>query len=155
MKRIEEMSKVKVLNIPESAINALALYGYEIDNIAESELDGIFEKTGDLISEEEQRLIRLVVAMKALGISTQELDKAYAELVEQQKKYPHTKKLVKIVMSAKPGITGYWQVTGRSEVNFDKRIKMDADYVLKRSVSYDMYILLMTPWAMIAGKGAV
>lgn len=86
MKRIEEMSKVKVLNIPESAINALALYGYEIDNIAESELDGIFEKTGDLISEEEQRLIRLVVAMKALGISTQELDKAYAELVEQQKK---------------------------------------------------------------------
>ena len=77
------------------------------------------------------------------------------ELVEQQKKYPHTKKLVKIVLSAKPGVTGYWQVSGRSEVNFDKRIQMDADYVLKRSLFLDIYILLKSPWAMISGKGAV
>ena len=47
------------------------------------------------------------------------------ELSEQQKKYPHTRELVKIVLSAKPGITGMWQVSGRSEVNFDKRIQMD------------------------------
>src|SRR5690606_36507939 len=59
---------------------------YEIDNIAESDLDGVFEKTGELISEEEQRVIRLVVVMKALGISTKELNSAYAKLVEQQKK---------------------------------------------------------------------
>lgn len=77
------------------------------------------------------------------------------ELVEQQKKYPHTRKLVSIVLSAKPGITGYWQVSGRSEVNFDKRIKMDADYVLRKSIFYDVYIILKTPIAMLTGKGAV
>ncbi len=77
------------------------------------------------------------------------------ELVEQQRKYPHTKNLVKIVLSSRPGITGYWQVSGRSEVNFDKRIKLDADYVLKRSLMLDLFILLKSPWAMISGKGAV
>lgn len=77
------------------------------------------------------------------------------ELVEQQRKYPHTKNLVKIVLSAKPGITGYWQVSGRSEVNFDKRIKLDADYVKERSLWLDILILLKSPWAMISGKGAV
>jgi exopolysaccharide production protein ExoY len=77
------------------------------------------------------------------------------ELVEQQRKYPHTRELVKIVLSAKPGITGYWQVSGRSEVNFDKRIKMDADYVRTRSLWLDIEILLRSPWAMISGKGAV
>lgn len=77
------------------------------------------------------------------------------ELLEQQKKYPHTKDLVKIVLSAKPGITGYWQVSGRSEVNFDKRIQMDADYVKQKSLFLDLSILLKSPWAMISGKGAV
>lgn len=77
------------------------------------------------------------------------------ELVNQQKKYPSTKTLVKKVLSVKPGITGYWQVSGRSEINFDKRIAMDADYVDKRSLWYDLKILLKTPKAMITGKGAV
>ncbi|EKD87272.1 MAG: undecaprenyl-phosphate galactose phosphotransferase [uncultured bacterium] len=77
------------------------------------------------------------------------------ELVEQQRKYPNTKNLVKVVLSAKPGITGYWQVSGRSEVNFDKRIKMDADYVKRESLFLDLLILAKSPWAMISGKGAV
>lgn len=77
------------------------------------------------------------------------------ELSEQQKKYPHTKDLVKIVLSAKPGITGYWQVSGRSEVNFDKRIQMDANYVKQKSLFLDLLILAKSPWAMISGKGAV
>lgn len=77
------------------------------------------------------------------------------ELRDQQKKYPQTQKDVKIVLSVKPGITGFWQVTGRSEINFDKRIKMDALYVSKRSISYDMVLILKTPWAMLAGKGAL
>lgn len=77
------------------------------------------------------------------------------ELQEQQKKFPHTKELVKVVLSAKPGMTGYWQVSGRSEVNFDKRIKMDADYVHRRSLVLDLWILLKSPWAMISGKGAI
>ncbi len=77
------------------------------------------------------------------------------ELEEQQNKYPHTRKAVKIVLSVKPGITGFWQVSGRSEINFDKRIEMDAYYVKKRSILYDFLIILKSPWAMIAGKGAL
>ncbi|MDO8658579.1 MAG: sugar transferase [Candidatus Levybacteria bacterium] len=77
------------------------------------------------------------------------------ELREQQKKYPNTRDSVKIVLSVKPGITGYWQVSGRSEINFDKRIEMDADYVRKRSILYDLLIIIKTPWAMISGKGAL
>lgn len=77
------------------------------------------------------------------------------ELRDQQKKYPKTQSAVKIVLSIKPGLTGYWQVSGRSEINFDKRIDMDAMYVRKRSIIYDLWIILKTPWAMISGKGAL
>lgn len=77
------------------------------------------------------------------------------ELEEQQKKYPETRSLVKEVLSVRPGITGAWQVSGRSEVNFDKRIAIDAAYVRRKSIWYDIVILAKTPWAMISGKGAV
>ena len=77
------------------------------------------------------------------------------ELREQQKKYPQTEKSVKVVLSVKPGLTGQWQVSGRSEINFDKRIEMDAGYVRRRSILYDLWIVLRTPWAMISGKGAL
>lgn len=77
------------------------------------------------------------------------------ELRNQQRKYPHTRNSVKIVLSVKPGITGFWQVSGRSEINFDKRIEMDAAYVKKRSIFYDLSIILKTPWAMFSGKGAL
>jgi len=77
------------------------------------------------------------------------------ELKNQQKKYPQTIDSVKIVLSVKPGVTGYWQVSGRSEINFDKRIRMDASYVRKRSLLYDFWIIARTPWAMITGRGAL
>jgi lipopolysaccharide/colanic/teichoic acid biosynthesis glycosyltransferase len=77
------------------------------------------------------------------------------ELEKQQNIYPETRDLVKEVMKSKPGITGYWQVMGRSEVAFDKRIEMDAYYARKRSIIFDILIMLKTPWAMISGKGAV
>lgn len=77
------------------------------------------------------------------------------ELKEQQKKYPGTQELVKVVLSVKPGITGAWQVSGRSEVNFDKRIIIDAEYVKRKDLLDDFLILAKSPWAMISGKGAV
>lgn len=77
------------------------------------------------------------------------------ELENQQKEYPKTKPLVAEVLKIKPGLTGEWQVSGRSEVNFDKRIKMDAYYARRRSIVYDILILLKSPLAMITGKGAV
>lgn len=77
------------------------------------------------------------------------------ELEEQTTKYPGTQKFVKQMHKVKPGITGYWQVSGRSDVNFDKRIEMDAYYANKRSILFDILIILKTPWAMISGRGAV
>jgi lipopolysaccharide/colanic/teichoic acid biosynthesis glycosyltransferase len=75
--------------------------------------------------------------------------------VINRKKYPNTIGSVKIVLSVKPGVTGFWQVSGRSEINFDKRIEMDATYVRKRSLLYDLWIIAMTPSAMITGRGAL
>ncbi len=76
------------------------------------------------------------------------------ELEKQQQKYPHTKKLIKEALTIKPGITGLWQVSGRSELNFDKRIALDAYYAGQKSLWLDILILLKTPWVMITGKGA-
>ncbi|MFA6017331.1 MAG: sugar transferase [Patescibacteria group bacterium] len=77
------------------------------------------------------------------------------ELENQLSKYPHTKKLVNQVLSVKPGVTGLWQVTGRSEINFDKRIMIDADYVKHMSLWNDLKIMFLTPVVMVNGKGAV
>lgn len=77
------------------------------------------------------------------------------ELEEQQRKFPGTEKYVKDMLTVKPGITGYWQVNGRIDVNFDKRIQMDAFYARKKSLLFDLLIIIKTPWVMLAGKGAV
>lgn len=77
------------------------------------------------------------------------------ELRDQQKEYPNTRDAVKIVLSVKPGITGVWQVSGRSDINFDKRIHLDAAYAKRRSIVYDILIILKTPDAMISGRGAM
>jgi len=77
------------------------------------------------------------------------------ELESQQRVFPQSRQHVKQLLQVKPGITGYWQVTGRSEVNFDKRVKMDADYAQHQSLWQDVVIILKTPWAMISGKGAL
>ena len=72
------------------------------------------------------------------------------ELVDQQKKYPGTKELIKKALTVKPGITGLWQVSGRNDVPFDKRVKIDAEYASRKSLWEDIMILLKTPKAMIS-----
>jgi lipopolysaccharide/colanic/teichoic acid biosynthesis glycosyltransferase len=76
------------------------------------------------------------------------------ELEKQQLKYPNTKDLVKEALSVRPGITGLWQVSGRSEVNFDKRIELDAYYARHKNLWYDFQILFKTPLVMLSGRGA-
>jgi len=72
------------------------------------------------------------------------------ELQEQTKKYPNTKKFVKQILSVKPGITGPWQTSGRNEISFKIRARMDADYASKKSIWEDIKILFKTPQAMIS-----
>ena len=58
------------------------------------------------------------------------------------------------VLAAKPGITGLWQVTGRSRVKFDEMVRMDLRYAMAWSHWLDLKILLRTPLAVIRGSGA-
>src|SRR4030067_3259557 len=71
------------------------------------------------------------------------------ELDHQQKVYPHTKNYVRIILKGRPGASGPWQVTGRSSINFDRRVEMDAKYIKRRSISYDLWIIIKTPFAML------
>lgn len=53
-----------------------------------------------------------------------------------------------------PGITGLWQVSGRSDVDFDQRLRMDIEYIAHRSVWLDLCILLRTPMVVFSQRGA-
>jgi lipopolysaccharide/colanic/teichoic acid biosynthesis glycosyltransferase len=54
----------------------------------------------------------------------------------------------------KPGITGLWQVHGRSSTTFDDMVRLDLKYVAERSLWMDIIILLKTPSAVVSCKGA-
>jgi lipopolysaccharide/colanic/teichoic acid biosynthesis glycosyltransferase len=58
------------------------------------------------------------------------------------------------LLEAKPGITGLWQVHGRSRVGFDDMVRLDLRYARNCSPWLDLKILLQTPKAVIAGNGA-
>lgn len=58
------------------------------------------------------------------------------------------------VLEAKPGVTGLWQVTGRSRTTFDEMVRMDLRYCQRWSLWLDIKILLATPLAVFKGSGA-
>lgn len=72
------------------------------------------------------------------------------ELEEQAQKYPETKAYIQKILTVKPGISGPWQTSGRNEVPFVKRAKMDAEYAKYQSIWKDLEILFKTPKAMIS-----
>lgn len=55
------------------------------------------------------------------------------------------------IVKTKPGITGYWQVNGRSKTTFKSRCKMEADYSKKASLKLDMQIFLKTFKVLVKG----
>lgn len=58
------------------------------------------------------------------------------------------------IAEVKPGITGLWQVSGRSRTSFDEMVRLDLRYARSWSLMLDMKILLKTPAAIISGDGA-
>jgi lipopolysaccharide/colanic/teichoic acid biosynthesis glycosyltransferase len=58
------------------------------------------------------------------------------------------------VLESKPGITGYWQIEGRSMTSFDSMVRMDIRYINTRSTLYDLKVILKTPLALLTAKGA-
>jgi lipopolysaccharide/colanic/teichoic acid biosynthesis glycosyltransferase len=58
------------------------------------------------------------------------------------------------LLTVKPGITGLWQVRGRSRVNFDDMVRLDLKYAETWSIWLDLKILCLTPAAVLSGEGA-
>jgi lipopolysaccharide/colanic/teichoic acid biosynthesis glycosyltransferase len=59
-----------------------------------------------------------------------------------------------LLMTVKPGLTGYWQVKGRQDVSYEDRVRMDVYYITHWSLGLDLRILVGTPLEVIKGKGA-
>lgn len=71
----------------------------------------------------------------------------YDELVSYDKEK-------KLILTKKPGITGLWQVSGRNDLSFQKRVELDLEYVYKQSFLIDMKIFLKTFIVIFTQKGA-
>ncbi len=56
--------------------------------------------------------------------------------------------------SVKPGLTGFWQVSGRNERTYEEMVRLDIEYAERRSLWLDLSILLKTPWTVLSRKGA-
>jgi len=59
-----------------------------------------------------------------------------------------------LLLSVKPGLTGYWQVRGRQNVSYEERVRMDLHYLGTWSLSLDMKILFETPVKALKREGA-
>ncbi|HXZ40397.1 MAG TPA: sugar transferase [Terriglobales bacterium] len=59
-----------------------------------------------------------------------------------------------LLLSVKPGVTGYWQVRGRQDLSYTERIRMDVHYITNWSLALDLMILLQTPAKVLRSEGA-
>ena len=59
------------------------------------------------------------------------------------------------IIKVKPGLTGYWQVNGRSDVDFEERLNMDLDYIKDRSLWVDFKLLIKTVLKVFTKNGAI
>jgi lipopolysaccharide/colanic/teichoic acid biosynthesis glycosyltransferase len=57
-------------------------------------------------------------------------------------------------LSIYPGMTGLWQISGRSNIDFDQRVELDLSYIAEQSLLLDLKILLKTPFKVFSGHGA-
>ena len=74
--------------------------------------------------------------------------------VVEEELIKYYKEKANLYKSIKPGVTGYWQVEGRSDTDYDERIKMDEYYIKNQSFLFDLKIILKTIKVMITRKGA-
>lgn len=59
-----------------------------------------------------------------------------------------------LLLTVKPGLTGYWQVRGRQGVSYEERVRMDVFYITHWSLGLDLMILFKTPARVVLGEGA-
>jgi lipopolysaccharide/colanic/teichoic acid biosynthesis glycosyltransferase len=58
------------------------------------------------------------------------------------------------LLAVQPGLTGYWQVNGRQQVDYAERVRMDLYYIRNWTLRFDLQILLQTPVAVLKATGA-
>lgn len=61
---------------------------------------------------------------------------------------------IKYYLISKPGLTGLWQVSGRSDTDFETRVRLDKEYATNKSFWMDMKIILKTVYVVLLKKGA-
>ncbi|KAF3361645.1 Exopolysaccharide production protein ExoY [Chlamydiales bacterium STE3] len=59
-----------------------------------------------------------------------------------------------LILSVRPGLTGIWQVSGRSNTSYDERLAMDEEYIGKQSMMLDLKLIMKTIPAMLFTRGA-
>lgn len=77
------------------------------------------------------------------------------ELAVQKTKFPETEEQVRRLLTVKPGMTGLWQVSGRSNIDFSGRVAMEAHYATHANLLMDFRIMLKTIPAVLRGSGAM
>ena len=60
-----------------------------------------------------------------------------------------------LVLSVKPGITGYWAANGRSDTSYDERVEMESYYAKNKSIALDIKILFKTVVSVLKKDGAM
>jgi lipopolysaccharide/colanic/teichoic acid biosynthesis glycosyltransferase len=63
-------------------------------------------------------------------------------------------KCFELYIQARPGLTGLWQVSGRSDTSYQRRVELDEYYLLNRNIKLDIQILLRTVYVVLGRKGA-
>ncbi len=76
------------------------------------------------------------------------------EILRHLKKNPEDEKYLEDIFKVKPGITGIWQVSGRNEIPFSERLRMDSEYAKTQNLLQDLKILIKTPYVVLTRKGA-
>lgn len=66
----------------------------------------------------------------------------------------HFKEKAQKILSVRPGITGLWQVSGRSNTTYEQRVALDVHYIENHNFLYDLYLVLKTIPALFLRKGA-
>ncbi len=77
------------------------------------------------------------------------------EVIKYRKQFPKLSKCFEDILSVRPGITGLWQVSGRNSLPLEERIKLDSECARKKSLFFDIWILIRTPYVVITRKGAM
>jgi len=78
----------------------------------------------------------------------------YIDELERKENSP-LKKYAHLVLATKPGITGLWQVSGRSHLSYEDRVELDSLYFKKQSFFYDIKVVLKTVPLVLISRGAV